>query len=92
MWVGPLICVGGVKDLLGWGLRFVWVGPLICVGGSTVKSNSYCMNLDASTVFIHTPNVHFVFSFLQETPSPTEQQVEDIFDGNICRCTGMYIR
>ena len=38
MWLGSLICMDGVKVLLGWGLRFVWVGPLICVGGSTVKS------------------------------------------------------
>ena len=30
----------------------------------------------------------FTFSLLEDTPSPTQQEVEDNFDGNICRCTG----
>lgn len=29
-----------------------------------------------------------MYSFLQENPTPTAQQIADIFDGNICRCTG----
>lgn len=29
-----------------------------------------------------------MYSLLKEKPSPTKQQVEDSFDGNICRCTG----
>jgi xanthine dehydrogenase/oxidase len=29
-----------------------------------------------------------MMGLLQETPKPTPQQVEDHFDGNICRCTG----
>ncbi len=27
-------------------------------------------------------------AFLIENPEPTKQEIEDIFDGNICRCTG----
>ncbi|HEY0458556.1 MAG TPA: molybdopterin cofactor-binding domain-containing protein [Pyrinomonadaceae bacterium] len=27
-------------------------------------------------------------AFLAENPSPTKREIEDIFDGNICRCTG----
>ncbi|KAL9979239.1 hypothetical protein ACROYT_G016871 [Oculina patagonica] len=29
-----------------------------------------------------------MYSLLKENPSPSEQQIEDSFDGNICRCTG----
>jgi len=29
-----------------------------------------------------------MYSLLQEIPRPTKQQVEDNFDGSICRCTG----
>ena len=28
-------------------------------------------------------------SLLQSNPTPSLQQIEDLFDGNICRCTGM---
>ncbi len=30
-------------------------------------------------------NMH---SYLQKNPSPTEQEIEDLFGGNLCRCTG----
>jgi xanthine dehydrogenase/oxidase len=29
-----------------------------------------------------------MYSFLQNNPNPSKQEIEDIFDGNICRCTG----
>ncbi|CAH3170659.1 unnamed protein product [Porites lobata] len=29
-----------------------------------------------------------MYSLLKENPSPTKQQIEDSFGGNICRCTG----
>ena len=29
-----------------------------------------------------------MYSLLQSNPTPTQQQIEDLFDGNICRCTG----
>ncbi|XP_062502119.1 xanthine dehydrogenase/oxidase-like [Corticium candelabrum] len=29
-----------------------------------------------------------MFGLLKQNPRPTEQQIEDNFDGNICRCTG----
>jgi xanthine dehydrogenase/oxidase len=29
-----------------------------------------------------------MYSLLQNRPSPTEREIEDVFDGNICRCTG----
>ena len=33
----------------------------------------------------------FLFSFLKENPKPSKREIEDIFDGNICRCTGKCI-
>ena len=29
-----------------------------------------------------------MYSLLKEKPKPTQQEVEDHFDGNLCRCTG----
>lgn len=29
-----------------------------------------------------------MYSLLQQNPQPTQQAIEDAFDGNICRCTG----
>ena len=29
-----------------------------------------------------------MYSLLQSNPNPTMQQVEDHFDGSLCRCTG----
>ena len=33
-------------------------------------------------------SVCVLFSFLEESPIPSQQLIEDNFDGNICRCTG----
>jgi xanthine dehydrogenase iron-sulfur cluster and FAD-binding subunit A len=30
----------------------------------------------------------FFFSLMEKNPDATMQQVEDVFDGNLCRCTG----
>ena len=30
----------------------------------------------------------FSFSLLSENAQPTKQEIEDGFDGNLCRCTG----
>ena len=32
-----------------------------------------------------------MYSLLQSNPTPTQQEIESLFDGNICRCTGMYV-
>jgi carbon-monoxide dehydrogenase small subunit len=29
-----------------------------------------------------------VVPFLEKTPNPTEEEIRDAIDGNICRCTG----
>jgi len=29
-----------------------------------------------------------IVPFLEKTPSPTEEQIHEVVDGNICRCTG----
>ena len=34
------------------------------------------------------PKIILIHSLLQTNPAPTKQNVEDNFDGNICRCTG----
>ena len=31
-----------------------------------------------------------MYSLLLNTPQPTKDQIEKNFDGNICRCTGIY--
>lgn len=42
----------------------------------------------AKTFHAHSALSKLSHSLLQNNPKPTENEVEDIFDGNICRCTG----
>ena len=32
-----------------------------------------------------------MYSLLKNNSKPTKQEIEDQFDGNICRCTGTYV-
>lgn len=45
------------------------------------KNGSQCGWCSAGMVM----NMH---TFLKNNPKPTKEQIENAFDGNICRCTG----
>eukprot|EP01116_Phalansterium_solitarium_P016706 TRINITY_DN393_c0_g2_i1.p1 TRINITY_DN393_c0_g2~~TRINITY_DN393_c0_g2_i1.p1 ORF type:complete len:1372 (-),score=562.47 TRINITY_DN393_c0_g2_i1:226-4341(-) len=46
-------------------------------------------DFDGSQCGFCTPGqVMNMYSFMQDNPQPTQQQIEDQFDGNLCRCTG----
>ncbi len=46
------------------------------------------MNNGTQCGYCTTGFVMAMSAFLQASPTPTKRQIEDLFDGNLCRCTG----
>ena len=38
--------------------------------------------------FLHIRYAHVFRAFLKETKKPTEEEIKEAIEGNICRCTG----
>lgn len=69
-----------------------------CNSNSLIGASTLVWSSTATEVELHRMSFFLSFficsiccSFLQQNASPTAQEVEDIFDGNICRCTGWLI-
>ena len=70
---------GGACRGAGWYVG----GGVVCMWGGAVV----IWYLIGGAVYVHV-SVAALSSLLQTSPCPSKQQVEDAFDGNICRCTG----
>ena len=42
------------------------------------------------STFVPTLLIHRVTALLKDNPSPTEQEVREGIEGNLCRCTGYH--
>ena len=71
---------GSGDDLVVGGLEFSTTNNTILGGSFTSRLNQ---NLREDKGW-----AYGAYTFLQETPHPTEDQVREAISGNICRCTG----
>ena len=65
-------------------------GPgLLHTGNSEKNNKTTIIKMQLRWLIFHCHNLLFFDSLLQSNPQPTKQEIEDNFDGNICRCTGV---
>lgn len=57
-------------------------------GGMNPVAHRLAMNNGTQCGYCTVGWVMNMSAFLAENPKPTKREIEDIFDGNICRCTG----
>ena len=70
-----------------------WAPPsldsVVCIALDLIqKQYIFIQPLVKPAYRVSKPKIIPILSLLQTNPAPTKQNVEDNFDGNICRCTG----